>query len=203
MCTEKLPRDVTDIQCGPGTARHVRKALVCMEGQTSESNTAAQRLAASHAPQATTHLLHPGSGTGGSVTNGINQQQWALEADGERLGRLLEAFRELQPPEARGLTVLSPSAAKRRRRQQAGAGGGMGLARTRHKKTNGNNLDVWRALVARVPGRSLLGGLLHLRLPLSFGLQVPALPFLEATLLVLCLRLRPRKRVQRCSVSVV
>lgn len=90
-------------------------------------------------------------------------------------------------------TVLSPSAAKQRRRQQAGAGGGMGLARTGHK-TNGNNLDVWRALVARVPDRSLLGSLLHLRLPLGFGLQVPALPFLEATLLVLCLRLRPQNK---------
>lgn len=71
----------------------------------------------------------------------------------------------------------------------------MGLARTRHK-TNGNNLDVWRALVARVPGRSLLGRLLHLRLPLSFGLQVPALPFLKATLLILCLRLRPQKECE-------
>lgn len=89
--------------------------------------------------------------------------------------------------------MLSPSAAKQRRRQQAGAGGGMGLARTGHK-TNGNNLDVWRALVARVPDRSLLGSLLHLRLPLGFGLQVPALPFLEATLLVLCLRLRPQNK---------
>lgn len=95
-------------------------------------------------------------------------------------------------------TVLSPSAAKQRHRQQAGAGGGMGLARTRHKM-NGNNLDVWRALVARVPGRSLLHRLLHLRLPLSFGLQVPALPFLKATLLVLRLRLRPRKE---CKAAV-
>lgn len=85
--------------------------------------------------------------------------------------------------------VLSPSAAKQRRRQQAGAGGGMGLARTGHK-TNRNNLDVWQT---RVPARSLLGSLLHLRLPLGFGLQVPALPFLEATLLVLCLCLRPQK----------
>lgn len=55
-------------------ARHVTKALVCMVGQTSESNTAAQRLAASRAPQATTRL-RPGSDTGGSVANGIKQQQ--------------------------------------------------------------------------------------------------------------------------------
>lgn len=68
------------------------------------------------------------------------------------------------------------------RRRGAGAG--------RTQKTNGKNLYAnlyaWRALVAH---RSLLGSLLlHLRLPLGFGLQVPALPFLEATLLVLCLR---------------
>lgn len=88
--------------------------------------------------------------------------------------------------------MLSPAAAKRWSQQQAGAGGGMGLARAGHK-TNGNNLYVWWALVAGVPDRSLLGSLLHLRLPLGFGLQVPALPFLEATLLVLCLRLRSQK----------
>lgn len=93
--------------------------------------------------------------------------------------------------------MLSPAAAKQRRRQQAGAGGGMGLARTGHK-TNRNNLDVWRA---RVPARSLLGSLLHLRLPLGFGLQVPALPFLEATLLVLCLRLRTQREC-KAAVSV-
>lgn len=50
------------------------KALVCMVEQTSESNTAAQRLAASHAPQATTRL-RPGPDTGGSTTNRIKQRQ--------------------------------------------------------------------------------------------------------------------------------
>lgn len=94
--------------------------------------------------------------------------------------------------------MLSPSAAKRWSRQQAGAGGGTGLARAGHK-TNGNNLYAWRALV---PHRSLLGSLLlHLRLPLGFGLQVPALPFLEATLLVLCLGLRSQKE-RKAAVSV-
>lgn len=159
-----------------------------MVGQTSESNTAAQRLAASRAPQAATRL-RPGSDTGGSLANnGIQQQQrlWRQVASAwEDSWRLSGSCSHLKH-EVYGAEPIGSEA-------EAGAGGGgTGRARTKHK-TNGNNLDVWRALVARVPGRSLLGRLLHLRLPLSFGLQVPALPFLEATLLVLCLRLRPHK----------
>lgn len=56
--------------------------------------------------------------------------------------------------------------------------------RTRNNNTNGDG-EVWRGGA----GPSVLGSLLHLRLPLGFRLQVSALPFLKAPLLLLALRL--------------
>lgn len=179
----ELPKDVTDIQCGPGAARRVRKALVCMVGRTSESNTAAQR----------TRLKPPRA----SVLALTRRRQTATTALGGRWrvpgktpgGGFSGSFR---PPEARGVRC-------RAHRQQSG-GRRRGAGADPDTKTNGNNLDVWRALAASVPDSSLLGSLLQLCLPLGFGLQVPALPFLEATLLVLCLRLR-RKEEGKAVVS--
>lgn len=69
--------------------------------------------------------------------------------------------------------------------QQAGAGEG---ARPVADTTLTGTWTFGRRRLRERGAGSLLDSLLHLRLPLGFRLEVPALPFLEAPLLILCLR---------------
>lgn len=55
----------------------------------------------------------------------------------------------------------------------------------------------------RCAGPSVLGSLLQLRLPLGFRLQVSALPFLKAPLLLLVLRLAEREESGATSISLI
>lgn len=73
---------------------------------------------------------------------------------------------------------------------------------TRPRTRNTTRMGTGRSGRA-VAGPSVLGSLLHLRLPLGFRLQVSALPFLKAPLLLLALRLAEREESSATSISLI
>lgn len=123
-----------------------------------------------------------------------------MASDQEGSRRLLGRLSHLKHKVYGAKPISSKATAPPRQlRWQAGAGEGArpGADQTQH--LTGTWTFGRRRLRERGAG-SLLGSLLHLRLPLGFRLEVPALPFLEAPLLILrlCLPAIERKQSHQC-----